>query len=1666
MARKDVELVIRAKNEASKAVNSVEDALKALTSTQAEVVKGASKTETGLSKLGTALGELSRAFKGATVGTKLASEMDRASSAMQRLEGEVQGVVEEQKKLAKSSEDAAAASKKLQADLASAASTLEAQKTAVKSAKASQEELNAALREATAERDKLARADENTVGRIERQKKAIDEIRDRYEKLAQELIATERPTNSLKDRFEASVVSLEKAEAKLRELSSALETNRAALTRSTAGVQDYQAKAEGTAAALEQQKAALTESVGAFRNLDAATKAAVSNQGQIETAAAEVATALAREQAALDQAKQDFIGLSEAAGQATAAQSRLALAVRGELLKAFGQQREEMLAANAEYLRTQAVVKALANELKTAKKPSDDLIAAFNRAVIAAQAAKAAYGENQVAVQQMRTALRTAGTDFDSLVQAQTRFAQVQTQTGRAIGEIKDKSQELDETQKRLAGSAEQAGRGLQAVAGGARSASDALDEGGRGTSRFAAAMKELYGDTRQTLSFTQRLRGEVLSLVASFAGFYAAVEGIKAVVKAYTTLQAANNRLQVVFDGNKNQTAIEMDFLRRTANRLGVEFGTLAGEYSKFAIATKDTNLEGERTRKIFTAVAEAAVVNGSSLEETKGVYLALTQIVSKGSVQMEELRQQLGDRLPGALQLMADGVGVTTAELIKLIEAGNVSSSALVGFADALNKKFGGQLNDALQSVNGQISAFQNNLYNALLIIGQSQAIEKFAALLKVVNAEFKSAEGESFFRKLGVAIGFVFDILKSFVENIRLVGIALTALAAVKIAPLFIALGVAAVTAFTGTTASAGRSVAAINLFRAATGAAAVQSTVLTSALLGIRAAFLALLGSTGIGLLVAAVGAGIGYWITRTSDSDAAMHKFRSTLDEVKDAYERANGSAEKLRETTKGISRTGLAVQKDALKKVLDEQISALNTPGTATRGGKVGGNRQLDLVVAQFKDAKISAEDAIRAIDKIAEADPKLDKTVIKQLQDSIKNAAETKDALAKVDAQLRVVNGTVTEADKVLLGLSGSTKNVNDDLGAGAALLKKYNDAILVLKESVPALAAEMKQLKAFAEINSAGLEAFGAAIKSGDINKIRESLNLYNQAGAAINEQFVADAIKDVAGASKITADTLRIIKQREGLELEAYRDKGGVPTIGLGNTTYADGRKVQMGDKISEAEAYTLAVKALADISGNLDARIQVPITNAMRDALVSYAYNVGVNSPGLAKTIAKLNERDYAGAQDSIKNGINTVKGVPFEPLTKRRADEARDFGREGLTGFEITKSQVAEEQKRAEKAKEFREGLKEELETKKFTLEQDKKGGVQAEINKAIREKEIEAKKAGVELSKEERDLIIANTTEAYNQQHAEDAGKEKKKEALAAEKEINAEVLLRTQLQKQLTLQLNQGDLSGAEATRASLEAINKQLSDNIPKAIAMWEAIGGADATAAITKLKATQTSLQGAGEQIVVNWKQVDQTFASTATNGITSAVESLAQAAAGTKSWAQGLAGVGLAFAKFAADFLQQIAQMIIKQAILNALQSATGGSAGSSGGFFGTVANAIGALVKHDGGLALAGAGRTRTVSPAWFDNAVRYHGGGIAGLKPNEVPTILEKNEEILTAEDPRHMFNNKGGSGEGIRNILAFNDEDIANALASSSGEKVMLTYLKRNAPTLRKLFR
>lgn len=184
-----------------------------------------------------------------------------------------------------------------------------------------------------------------------------------------------------------------------------------------------------------------------------------------------------------------------------------------------------------------------------------------------------------------------------------------------------------------------------------------------------------------------------------------------------------------------------------------------------------------------------------------------------------------------------------------------------------------------------------------------------------------------------------------------------------------------------------------------------------------------------------------------------------------------------------------------------------------------------------------------------------------------------------------------------------------------------------------------------------------------------------------------------------------------------------------------------------------------------------------------------------------------------------------------------------------------------------------------------------------------------------------------------------------------------------------------------------------------------------------------------------------------------------------------------------GVGQAFSQFTAGILRDIAAQIIKFYLLRAVSSLfpglsgiLGGTAGAAAGAVGGAVNAAGqsagevALVSAAGAVAHSGgiigeSGMSRVVDLSLFREARRMHAGGTVGLAADEVPAILQRGEHVLTkaqAERTQQQKVTSGDSGTAIRNVLAVGDKEIASAMNSSHGEKVVMNILRRNSPTIK----
>jgi tape measure domain-containing protein len=166
---------------------------------------------------------------------------------------------------------------------------------------------------------------------------------------------------------------------------------------------------------------------------------------------------------------------------------------------------------------------------------------------------------------------------------------------------------------------------------------------------------------------------------------------------------------------GNKN-----FEFVRQTAQKLGLDLRGAVEGYKTFASASNLAGQSSQETNRQFAAVAKAAQVMGLSAEDTKGAFLALGQMMSKGNVQAEELRGQLGERLVGAFGIAAKAMGVTTGELNKMLQKGQVlAADFLPKFATELENTFG-KGNTQVTSLAASQNRFNSSIDQLILAIG----------------------------------------------------------------------------------------------------------------------------------------------------------------------------------------------------------------------------------------------------------------------------------------------------------------------------------------------------------------------------------------------------------------------------------------------------------------------------------------------------------------------------------------------------------------------------------------------------------------------------------------------------------------------------------------------------------------------------------------------------------------------------------------------------------------------------------------------------------------------------------------------------------------------------------------------------------------------------------
>jgi tape measure domain-containing protein len=282
---------------------------------------------------------------------------------------------------------------------------------------------------------------------------------------------------------------------------------------------------------------------------------------------------------------------------------------------------------------------------------------------------------------------------------------QVNAQTSQAVGAFNNLAAAINTAQ------------------GAFNSLTNTLQQGSRAAIAYGQNIQQGIGGAFQRLS---SLANTLLNVLRNVSGAITLV--FNSLLNELDKLQGFN-AIMSVSTKSSAEAANSYIFLRKTADQLGVQFDALTGNYAKLVAAIPEGSEKLDIANRAFLGVAMAARTLHSSNQDTQLMFYAITQIASKGIVSMEELRRQLGEKLPGVIQIAAKALNTIPEELEKAIRKGIVVSDKFLPiFGDALIRTFADSAEKASQSVSASMNRLTNvwvDFVKEVLDSGAGQAI-----------------------------------------------------------------------------------------------------------------------------------------------------------------------------------------------------------------------------------------------------------------------------------------------------------------------------------------------------------------------------------------------------------------------------------------------------------------------------------------------------------------------------------------------------------------------------------------------------------------------------------------------------------------------------------------------------------------------------------------------------------------------------------------------------------------------------------------------------------------------------------------------------------------------------------------------------------------------------
>lgn len=551
----------------------------------------------------------------------------------------------------------------------------------------------------------------------------------------------------------------------------------------------------------------------------------------------------------------------------------------------------------------------------------------------------------------------------------------------------------------------------------------------------FSVSLKLLTQGFQKGIKSIQSSLGRLRQQFSTFVGGIGVGLGLQELIENAKSLDKAQATLKNV-SGSMERYSENLKFVDDLSKKYNQDLIVLMGNFAKFYSAANYAGMSLKEQQHIYESLTRASAYFNLTADETNGVMLAVQQMISKGKVSSEELRRQLGERLPGAMNLAAKSMGMTTEELDKQIRLGNIYAKDLlpklaselnaltqnldINTIQGLTNKVKNEFTEMVEKmdVKGIYKKFLNAVAGGLEYIGNNlrQIGTAIAVVLETIVGK-KMLQGgwnawQNFFKKINTSLSESQTKLKIYKKELEGLGVKYT---------------VNATTGKIGVNPKDNAGVSADDLKAAQTAAKAYNNELRTSAKLqgqldnkwgtigkSIGKSVVNMLKFVGMQLIFTAISAALSLIITKTVQWFKKLNEVKRKAKEIKDELETDLNTVSPEQSKIDSLFLTGKETETERLRKI--EEINRALGRTEETEFSIKNTNEEINAALQKRKDYLKELNNLEAKNKALAEAQSlwnrKAGEATVEQLQQEKEalqakiNADKPSDAMARANPQ------------------------------------------------------------------------------------------------------------------------------------------------------------------------------------------------------------------------------------------------------------------------------------------------------------------------------------------------------------------------------------------------------------------------------------------------------------------------------------------------------------------------------------------------------------------------------------------------------------------------------------------------------------------------------------